>query len=206
MRGYLLDKEGIFECKQSGQGVGAGNGIFCVDDIKSGTMLPYYAYAFSEDDDKNPYNEPEENGKRKINNVTRDRTYVMCADYFTKNMNERTMKDVSLDGNPYLKEISCLEPYKTFACQINEASKGYKPNCLFTGNPSIRRKDIKNSLNDRKAIPIIYVVIPHDLKKGTELLTTYGNQYGDREYTPCKMKRNEVREMVDKCYEYVEHT
>ena len=202
---YILDKEGMFECKPSNQGVDSGNGIFCKEDTKAGTILPYYAIAFKEEDEDESYAEPDEvNEKRKRISVPRNRTYVMSAEYTTKSGNERTMRDMSTDGNPSLDEIKCLETYKQLACQINEASKGFQPNCLFTGNNKIGRKQIKDSFKDGKAIPIIYVVLPYDLKKGDELLTTYGSHYSERSYVPCKMKRKVVREMVDICYDFVE--
>lgn len=200
---YVLDKDGMFECKPSNQGANAGNGIFCKEDIKAGTILPYYAVAFKEDDEY--YDEPNgKNEKRKRMSVTRNRTYVMSAEYTTKSGNERSMKNMSTDGNPSLDEIKCLETHKQLACQINEASKGFQPNCLFTGNNNIGRKEIKDSFNCGIAIPIIYVVIPYDLKKGDELLTMYGSHYTDRSYVPCKIKRKVIREMVDICYDFVE--
>ena len=210
---YIIDRDGIFECRKSEQGPDAGNGIFCLEDVKGGTILPYYAVAFEEeieyetdsssgsgsgsDSDSDSDMEVEEK-------PSRDRTYTMSAEYCSKNGNPGVMKEYAMDGNPSLQQLKDVQTFKTLAAQINEASMGYKPNCMFATNSSIRRKDIKNSFKDQVPIPVIYVVVPYDLPSGTELLTSYGRSYGERAYTPCKMKRKDYSEMIDECYRLVE--
>lgn len=186
---YVLDKEGVFECRKSQiEGEGAGNGVFCVTNVRAGTILPYYGTTIKDDDE----------------NEEGDRTYVVSADYTTRFGNQRTVKGYSMDGDPTLPEIQKLDEYKKLACRTNEASDGFAPNCLLVGNPAISRADIKRSFVDRSPIPVTFIVTIEDLSKGTELLTCYGDEYGEREYAPCKMRRKRFREMIDIAYKHVD--
>ena len=110
-----------------------------------------------------------------------------------------------MDGNPTIEKMKDIEPFKKMAAQINEASFGNVPNCLFVSNPSITRHEIKDSLTNNIAIPITYVVIMDKISKDTEMITCYGKDYGDRDYKPCKMKKRKYQETVDMAYEYVEN-
>ncbi|CAM9577739.1 unnamed protein product [Ectocarpus sp. 6 AP-2014] len=76
---------------------------------------------------------------------------------------------------------------------------------MLVRNPEISRLDMKHSLVKKVPIPIAYVVVTGNLQKGTELLTCYGDAYGERQgYTPCKMSRRDERELVDRAYEFVD--
>ena len=146
---FLLNKDGVFECRKSEQGDNAGKGIFCVKEVKAGTILPYYGITISDevdiDDD--------------TLNMENYRTYVVSADYTTAHGNQRTAKGLSMDGDPRLPQINKLEAYKKLACQINEAGEGFLPNCLLVSNPNISRADIKGSLAKQVPIPVTYVVV-----------------------------------------------
>lgn len=189
---YLLDKNGVFECRKSEvQDEGAGNGVFCVGAVKAGTILPYYGITI-QDNDSNDEDEKDY------------RTYVVSADYTTRFGNQRSLKGYSMDGDPNLPAIQKLEEFKRLACRTNEASEGLSPNCLLVSNPAVSRADIKQSLADQSPIPVTFIVTIEDLCEGTELLTCYGDEYGERGYTPCKMKRKRFREMIDRAYKHVD--
>lgn len=185
---YLLDKDGVFEVRKSLQGEDSGNGVFCIDSVKAGTILPYTAVAFKES------NAPDD----------MDRCYVIAADFNNSKGNARTSHTYSVDGNPLVEPIKSLEEYKKLGCQINEGTKPSRPNCLFAINPFIKKDDYKKSLENQEPIVATMVVVLHDLEPGTELLTHYGGEYSDRDYKPCKLKRSEHDMMVDKAYDYVD--
>lgn len=184
---FVLDKNGIFECRKSALS-GAGNGVFCCKNVRVGTILPYYGITIDDDD----YQDDSR------------RTYVIAADYTTAYGNKRTAKGLSVDGDPRLPQIRRLEEFKKLACQINEASNLSLPNCILVSNPGISKADIKRSLVKKVPIPITYIVIIKDLEKGTELLTCYGEDYGERSYSPCKISRRTHRELVDRAYKCVD--
>jgi len=184
---FVIENGDLFRVEDSTQGSGSGSGVFCSEDVEPGTILPYYAVAFKE------------KGSDDI-----DRTYVMSADYLSAKGNHRTLTGYSMDGNPEIEKMKDVEPYKKMAAQINEASFGNVPNCLFVSNPSITRQEIKDSLINSTAIPITYVVVMDKIQKNTEMVTCYGKDYGDRDYKPCKMKKRKFQETVDMAYEYVE--
>lgn len=186
---FVLDEDGIFECRKSALS-GAGNGVFCSTKVKAGTILPYYGIAISDDNDET------EDG---------DRTYVISADYTTIYGNQRTVTGLSVDGDPRLPPIHRLEEFKKLACQTNEASDSSLPNCMLVSDPGISRVDIKRSIVKKAPIPITYIVVTEDLQKDTELLTCYGDAYGERQgYTPCKMSRRKHRELIDRAYTFVD--
>lgn len=185
---FLLNKDGVFECRKSSI-KGAGNGVFCAKKVKSGTILPYFGITIRDNDEND-----------------QDRTYVISADYMTKFGNQRTARSLSVDGNPRLPEINRLETFKKLACQTNEASAGSVPNCLLMSNPRISRADIKRSLLKKVPIPVSYIVVIKDLPRGTELLTSYGDEYGERDgYIPCKLSRKAYRPMVDRAYKHIDN-
>lgn len=192
---FLLKNDGVFECRKSEQGQNAGNGVYCVNDVKAGTILPYYAITISDDD---------EIDSDSLNNDSY-RMYVVSADYTTAFGNQRTAKGLSMDGDPRLPQIQKLETYKKLACQTNEAGHGSLPNCLLVSNPSISRADIKRSLLKQVPILVTYVVVIENLPRGTELLTCYGSDYGERgTYSPCEMTRRTYRKLIDRAYEHVD--
>ena len=185
----LVDRDGMFKCRKSKQAENAGTGVFCVNDVRAGTILPYYGITISDDDTVSTDN---------------DRTYLIAADYFTKYGRPGTAKGLSVDGDPRLPRIQKLEKNKKLACQINEANAGCLPNCLLTTNPHISRSDIKRSLLKKVPFPIAYIVVIQDLPRGTELLTFYGEEFGHREYSSCKMNRRTHDQMADIAYAYVD--
>jgi len=192
---FLLNKDGVFKCRKSSI-KGAGNGVFCAKKVKSGTILPYFGITIRDND---------ENDEERFNSDTY-RTYVISADYTTKYGNQRTARGLSVDGNPRLPEIKRLETFKKLACQTNEASAGSVPNCLLASNPNISRADIKRSLLKKVPIPVSFIVVIKDLPKGTELLTCYGDEYGERDgYIPCKLSREAYRPMVDCAYKHIDN-
>ncbi|AAK14454.1 unnamed protein product [Ectocarpus sp. 4 AP-2014] len=190
----IVDKDGIFECRKSKQGENAGSGVFCAHDVKAGTILPYYGITISDDVEVHD----------DIVSSDNYRTYVISADYCTKYGTRRTAKGLSVDGDPRLPRIQKLEKYKKLACQINEASEGCLPNCLLTTNPRISRADINRSLLKKVPIPIAYIVVLESLPNGTELLTFYGKEFGDRAYSSCKMNRRTHRQLADRAYAHVD--
>lgn len=187
---FVVKRNGIFECRKSSINE-AGNGVFCSKNVKAGTILPYYGVAM-----KDP--EADDDG------ANSKRTYMMAADYTTAYGRQRTLPNVSVDGDPRLSQIHALEEFKKMACQINEASDSTLPNCLLVSNPRISRVDIKRSLVKQVPIPISYVVVVKTLPKGTELLTLYGDNYGDRDYAPCKISRQTYRKLADRAHKFVD--
>lgn len=185
---YIIDRDGLFEVRASGQGENSGNGVFCVDDVKAGTMLPYTGVAFKES--KSPDD--------------MDRTYVIGGEYNNSRGNPCTSKTYTVDGNPFLEPVFSLEEYKKIGCQINEASKGSKVNSMFCVNPLLTKESFKESFVSKNPINATLVVITEDLKAGTELLTSYGSGYGKRNYKPSKLKRKEHDAMVDRAYNFVD--
>jgi len=190
---YILDKDGVFEVRKSGQGtdsdnVDSGNGVFCSEDVKAGTCLPYYGVAFKESKATDEM----------------ERTFVIGADYNNSKGDPRTSKTYSIDGNPHTPPVSSLEEYKKLGCQVNEASKGSKVNCLFIVNPFLEKGTFKESFVKQEPIVATLIVVTEDLVAGTELLTTYGSDYGKRDYSVCKMKRKEHDRMVDYAYSFVD--
>ena len=184
---FVVDEDGMFECRKSALS-GAGNGVFCATTVNAGTLLPYYGITINDDD-------YEDDSKR---------TYVIAADYTTAYGNQRTAKGLCVDGDPRLPQIRRLEEFQKLACQTNEASDDALPNCLLINNPGISRVDIKRSLVKKVPIPTTYVVVIEDLAEGTELLTCYGEDYGERSYNPCKMSRRKHRELIDRAYTFVD--
>lgn len=203
---FLLDRDDIFECRKSEQGEGAGVGVFCAQDVKAGTILPYYGITIKDEDEYEDEDAEDGQDEQGEENADDDdyRTYVVSADYTTNFGNQRTLKGYSMDGDPNLPEIQRLEDFKKLACRINEASKYCQPNCLLVSNPAISRDDIKRSFVQTTPIPVTFIVTVEDLPKGTELLTCYGDDYGRRRYTPCKIKRNVFRAMIDRAYNHVD--
>lgn len=185
---YILDKDGLFETRPSQQGEDSGNGVFCVDSVKAGTMLPYTAIAFKEK------GSPED----------LDRTYVIAADFYNTRGSSRTSKTYSLDGNPFVEPVKSMEEYHKLACQINEASRGSKVNCVFCMNPFLDKDSFKTSSENQEPLIGTYVVITEYMEAGTELLTSYGEDYGKRPYKVCKMKKREYDTMIDRAYEFVD--
>lgn len=193
---FLVNKDGVFECRKSEQGENAGKGVFCVEDVKAGTILPYYGVTIKDEDDTEKDN----------------RTYVIAADYTTKYGNQRTAEGLSVNGDASLPQMKKLETVKTLACRSNEAKEGCLPNCLLarnpniaTRNPNIARADIKRSPLKKIPIPVSYIVVIEDLPRGTKLLTCYGDDFGERsgDY-PCKLNRRQNRQLVDKVYKHVD--
>lgn len=185
---YILDRDGVFEVRKSLQSDDAGNGVFCVEDVSAGTILPYYGVAFKEK------GSPED----------MDRTYVIGGDWNNSKGNPRTSRVYSVDGNPLREPVSSLEEYKKLGCQINEATKPSKPSCMFIVNPLLTKDSFKDSFVKQDPVIATLVVITGDLVAGTELLTSYGSDYGKRDYKPCKLKRKEHDAMVDKAYDIVD--
>lgn len=185
---YLLDKNGVFEVKPSIQGESAGNGVFCVEGVKAGMILPYYAQAFKE--------------CRAPKDMVR--TYVIAADFNNSRGKPRTSEVYSVDGNPLVEPVLSLEEYKKLGCQINEASEGFCVNSMFVLNPLLEKGSFKESLVKNEPIVATYVVVTEDLPPGTELLTSYGRDYGKRGYKVAKMKRKHQETMVDKAYDLVD--
>ena len=185
---YLLDKDGVFEIRSSIQGDSAGNGVFCIEGVKEGTILPYYAQAFKES------RAPED----------MDRTYVIAADFNNSRGKPRTSEVYSVDGNPLVEPVKALEEFKKLGCQINEASEGFSVNCMFVINPLLEKGSFKESLVNKAPIVATYVVVTEDLAPGTELLTSYGRDYGKRSYKVSKMKRKHQEIMIDKAYDMVD--
>lgn len=115
---YLLDKDGVFEVRTSMQGEDSGNGVFCVGDVIEGTSLPYYATSFRE--------------SRTPDDMAW--TYVIAGDFNNSKENPRTSKTYSMDGHPLVAPVKSLPEHKKLGCQINEASKPSKLNCIFAIN------------------------------------------------------------------------
>lgn len=214
---FVVDEDGIFERRKSGQGENSGNGVFCLDRVSAGTMLPYYGITITDDDDDEcecececdcdceMQVEIEHEIDHDHENACDDyRTYVIGADYTTARGNRRSADGLSVDGDPRLPEIKELPEYKQLACQVNEAGAHSLPNCLLVSNPAISRADIKRSLAKKVPIPISFIVVIEDLPGGTELLTVYGDEYGERGYPTCKMKRSKNRELADIAYSFVD--
>lgn len=185
---YILDRNGIFEVRKSLQGEDAGNGVFCVEDVAAGTILPYFGVCF----------------KEKGSPGDMDRTYVIGGDWNNSKGNPRTSSIYSVDGNPFKGPVGLLDEYKKLGCQINEASKSFKPCCMFVVNPLLKKDSFKQSFASQEPIIATLVVITEDLPAGTELLTSYGSEYGKRPYSVCKLKRKEHDAMVDKAYDIVD--
>lgn len=185
---YLLDRDGLFEVKASGQGPDAGNGVFCVEDVKAGTIIEYTGAVFKE--------------SRALDDM--DRVYTVACDYYNSKGKPRTSEIYSIDGNPYKEPVASLEEYKKIGCQINEASRGGIPNCMFTVNPFLNKNSFKEAFTNQAVVTATLIVIVDDLSAGTELLTMYGDYYGDRGYKPCKMKRKYQDIMIDKAYSFTD--
>jgi hypothetical protein len=185
---YLLDRDGVFEVRKSLQGQDSGNGVFAVEDVKAGTILPYYAVAFKE--------------SRAPGDM--DRAYVISGDYNNPRGNPRTSGAYSVDGNPFVEPVASLEEYKKLGCQINEASRGSTVNALFTINPFLTKQSFKESLVNQEPIAATLVVVIEDVPAGTELLTMYGDLYSDRGYKVCRLKRKEHDRLVDVAYSFTD--
>lgn len=185
---YLLDRDDLFEVRASGQGSDSGNGVFCKEDVKAGTILEYTGVVFKES--KAPKD--------------MDRCYIIASDYYNSNGKARTSETYSIDGNPHKEPVLSIEGRKKIGCQINEAPRGSDPNCMFTINPFLTKNSFKDAFVSKEPMTATWIVIVEDLPSGTELLTMYGDEYGDREYKPCKMKRKYHDLMVDKAYEFTD--
>lgn len=185
---FILDRDGLFEVKASDQGPDSGNGVFCIDDVKAGTILEYTGVVFKES--KAPKD--------------MDRVYTVACEYYNSKGKARTSEIYSIDGNPHKEPIASLEEHKKIGCQINEASRGVNPNCMFTTNPLLTKTSFKDAFANQAVVTATLIVIVEDLSAGTELLTMYGDDYGEREYKPCKMKRKHHELMVDKAYDLVD--
>ena len=185
---YILDRDGVFEIRESLQGPGSGNGVFCIEDVKAGTSLPYYGAVFKESE------APED----------MDRTFIIAADYNSSKGTPRTSKTYSIDGNPNKEPMSSMPEYKKLGCQVNEASVGNKVNCLFTVNPFLTKDSFKEAFVNQEPVLATIITIIEDVPSGTELLTMYGTSYGKRPYKVCKMKRKEYDSLVDLAYSFTD--
>lgn len=185
---FLLDRDGLFVVKASDQGPDSGNGVFCVEDVKAGTILEYTGVVFKE------LKAPKD----------MDRVYTVACDYYNSKGKARTSEIYSIDGNPHNEPIASLKEHKKIGCQINEASRGGNPNCMFTTNPFLTKTSFKDAFTNQTVVTATLIVIVEDLSAGTELLTMYGDDYGDREYKPCKMKRKHQDIMIDKAYSFTD--
>lgn len=187
---FVVNRDGIFECRRSSINQ-AGNGVFCSKNVKAGTILPYYGVAIKDPDADD-------------DDADSARTYMMAADYSTPYGRQRTLPNTSVDGDPRLPQMRGLEEFKKMACQTNEASDFTQPNCLLVSNPRISRVDIKRSLAKKVPILITYVVVVHNLPKGTELFTCYGDDYGERDYAPCKIDTQTYHKLADRAHKFVD--
>lgn len=185
---YLLDRDDMFEVRASGQGPDSGKGVFCKEDVKAGTIIEYTGIVFKES--KAPKD--------------MERTFIIAADYYTSKGKARTSATYSIDGHPHKEPVVSQEERKKIGCQINEASRGGSPNCMFTINPFLTRESFVDAFNNRTIVTATWVVIVEDLPSGTELLTLYGSGYGDRKYKHCKLKRKCHDLMVDKAYGFTD--
>ncbi|CAM9889968.1 unnamed protein product, partial [Ectocarpus sp. 6 AP-2014] len=185
---FILDRDDLFEVRASGQGQGSGNGVFCIKDVKAGTILEYSGMVFKES------NAPKD----------MERTFVVACDYYNSKGKARTSNIYSIDGHPHKEPVVSLEQYKKVGCQINEASRGNNPNCMFTINPLLTKSSFKDAFTNQTIVTATCIVIVEDLPAGTELLTMYGDDYSDRKYKPCKMKRKYHDKMVDKAYSFTD--
>lgn len=170
------------------QGEESGNGVYAIDDVKAGTILPYSAVAFKES------NAPED----------MDRTYVIGANFYNAKGKACTFKIYSVDGKPFLEPVEPLEEFAKLGCHINEASVGKKINCILCINPSLTIGTFRESFEKQKPFTATYIVITKDLQAGTELLTSYGREYENRGYRVCKMNRKTYEALVDRAYDFID--
>ncbi len=186
-RVHVLDRDGVFEVKESGI-PGAGSGVFCAEDVGAGTIIPYHGVAVKES--KAP---------RDL-----DRTFCIGADFNNSRGYPQTSKIYAMNGNPLVEPIRSLDEHKKLGCRINEASRPLEPNCLLAVNPFLTKSSFKSSFEGQEPIVAALVVIPEDLAAGTELLTSYGPDFGERDYKPCKMRGSRYEAMVDRVYDLVD--
>ena len=164
----------------------AGKGVFCKKNIPAGTILPYYSVV------------------KKLSEVDEeeDDTYYMTVTYV--NDKERTRNIISMvaNGNPSLKSIKALPRQNRAAAYVNEAST-HPPNCVFVNNLLLTKNDIVQAYREKTPIPMVFLVIPHDLDKGEELYTMYGRDY-EREYTIWRDRKGYKDAIINLSHEIVE--
>lgn len=113
------------------------------------------------------------------------------------------------DGNPTLPRIKCLPRLFRAASYVNEGSTT-PPNCVFVNKLTLTKDIIVKAFRDKKPIPITLLVVPHDLEKGEEFFTMYGNDC-ERDYKVWRDRKgyreaivNLAHEIVDECKEDIE--
>jgi len=167
---------------------GGGNGLFARRDIPAGTILPYSTIVTLADD-------PEMDEKND--------TYFMTVSYLNKKNKFRTIGKLVADGNPKLSGLSKMKAVHRMASYANESSSS-PPNCIFVDNPAIDRDAVYTSLERGTPMVSTLLVVPYDLKKGTELFTLYGSDY-QRGYKVWRDRRDIKNKMVIYCNEIAEY-
>jgi len=87
------------------------------------------------------------------------------------------MRKFITDGNPKLFKSTHLSS----SAFVNEASL-HPPNCVFVTNPIITKESIIEAYTFKTKLVSSLLLVPFDLKKGTELFTMYGSGYNSRGY------------------------
>lgn len=177
-------KEEDFVIKKSSV-PGAGKGVFCKRDIPAGTCLPYTCMIFKSSE---------------LPDDVID-TYHMSVSFFTEEGEQKTYRNFVTDGNP---KLACFKPYnkhklETTAAYVNECST-YSPNCVFVTDPSVTKDMVKKMYKNKEVGSLVYLVIPEDLTKGTELFTLYGSGYNSRQYKVWRDRRGYVDNLVTKAH------
>jgi len=167
---------------------GGGNGLFAKRGIPAGTILPYSTIVTIADD-------PEMDGT--------DDTYFMTVTYLNKKNKFRTIGKLVADGNPKLPGLSKMKAVHRMASYANESSNS-PPNCIFVDNPAIDREAVYTSLERGTPMVSTLLIVPYDIKRGTELFTLYGSDY-QRGYKVWRDRRDIKNKMIIYCNEIAEY-
>jgi len=169
---------------------GAGNGLFAKKDIQAGTIIPYYTIL------------------KIIESPDFDKildTYFMTVAYKNSKGRYRTIGKIIADGNPELPRIKRLKTAYTVSAFANE-SPTKPPNCIFVNNPAISKEYVHECLAKRTPMVSTLLVVPYDVKRGTELCTLYGSDYA-RSYKVWRDRDGKKDEIIGLSHDIVEfHT
>jgi len=167
---------------------GAGNGLFAKRDLKAGTIIPYYTILKIVDS-------PDFEKELDI--------YFMTVTYRNDKGKYRTIGKLIADGNPEIPRIKGLKMVHRVSAFANE-SPTKPPNCIFVNNPAISRNTVYECLAMNIPMVSTLLVVPHDIKKGTELFTLYGSDYS-RSYKVWRDRGGKKDELIGLSHDIVEY-
>lgn len=148
----------MFSIRKSSKG-DAGLGVFAKTDIPMGTTLTYFGIVRSDEDE------------------VANEQYNMICEVVGEDGEMEELEGLVIDGDP----VHLPEPLQ-IASRINEASTEAEHNVIFRPLTDATEDHFIEMHAAQKPVAACLCVLTRNVAKGEELLTSYGNEYGEREY------------------------